>query len=83
MSRQKPDERRERLRQRVIEPEALQIRKEIEEWCEDNREQVSALYDSLKHASLSYLGLVPGPNRRYLGTAKEAYRGSGIRGSSG
>jgi len=55
MSRQKPGERRERLRERIVEPQAAKVKREIEEWCKSHREQVVTHYDSLTQASLSYL----------------------------
>jgi hypothetical protein len=55
MVRQKPEERRERLRDRIVEPQAALLKKEIEEWAKDHREQVVALYESLTQSSLPYL----------------------------
>jgi hypothetical protein len=55
MARQKPDERRERLRGRVVEPEAGQLKTEIAEWTQRHHDRVVSLYDSLTQTSLPYL----------------------------
>jgi len=55
MARQKPDERRERLRDKIVEPQAAELKKEIEEWAKNQREQVVTLYESLMQSSLPYL----------------------------
>jgi hypothetical protein len=55
MARQKPGERRERLRDRIVVPEADRLKKEIEAWTKDHLEQVVTLYDSLRQATLPYL----------------------------
>jgi hypothetical protein len=55
MSRQKPEERRERLRNRLVDPEALQLKNRIQKWAKDHRQEVVTLYDSFPQASLPYL----------------------------
>jgi hypothetical protein len=55
MTRQKPGERRERLRERTAGPEAAALKREIEEWVERHREEIVALYDGLPQKPLPYL----------------------------
>jgi hypothetical protein len=55
MNRQKPNERREKLRERTVGPQAGELRREIEKWVLANRDQVVALYDSLTITPLEYL----------------------------
>jgi hypothetical protein len=55
MVRQKRDERRERMRGRLVEPEAAQLKKGIETWAQDRRDDAVARYDSLTQTQLPYL----------------------------
>jgi uncharacterized protein DUF3631 len=55
MVRQKPEERRERLRDKIVEPQAALLKKEIEDWAKNQHEHVVTLYESLAQSSLPYL----------------------------
>jgi hypothetical protein len=55
MVRQKHDERRERMRGRLVEPQAALLKTKIQQWTMERREEVVAFYDGLKDATLAYL----------------------------
>jgi len=55
MTRRMREERGERMRRRRVEPEAHELKKLVEEWTLEHREEVAVRYDSLAKATFAYL----------------------------